>query len=491
MNSNNSNEYDYIIIGAGMSGLYAGIKLSSIGYSVMICESHSKAGGYVHSFKRKRVYNFDSAVRIVAGAQGGLLGDLLDEIEIRDTDKFLKQIDNIYRVVTPDFEFSTGRNLSEFKENLLKSFPQNDSEINLIIDSMLAIYKETLLVQKGKLEIFETDYLKKYSNVNFYDFLAGYTSNVQLIQAISALWTFFGTIPEKASTIYYAYAIMAFFVEGAYYSEGTFETLTTSLVNKFKANGGVLKLRTEVAKIIVEDNVAKGVALKRKNEIVYAKRGVISSGDFLKAINNLTGTEYFPKRFVSKINKLKLPLSVFQTYIVTTDDVSFSNLAHENYYIQKNDNFSLEKDFYDIETPITSFCLSIPNHKENIIILSTFVPYMNVSFWKVNKKAFEKKLIEAADQIIPDLDLKIVFSESSTPTTNERYTLNSGGSPFGWDQSVEQFSRRPNYITPIEKLYAIGHWTKAGGGVVSAMLSAKQLIDILENSMEDFRGTQV
>ncbi|MDP5872497.1 hypothetical protein [Streptococcus mutans] len=89
-------------------------------------------------------------------------------------------------------------------------------------------------------------------------------------------------------------------------------------------------------------------------------------------------------------------------------------------------------------------------------------------------------MIKAANQIIPNLESHIIFSESSTPTTNERYTLNSGGSPFGWEQSVDQFFRRPNYITPIENFYAVGHWTKAGGGVVSAMLSAKQLVDILE-----------
>lgn len=481
MNAIRNNEYDYIIIGAGMSGLYAGIKLSNMGYSVLICEAHNKPGGYVHSFKRKRVFNFDSAVRIVAGAQEGLLGTLLDEIEISDTESFLKKITNIYKIMTPDFEFSTGKNLRDFRNNLLKSFPQNEPEVNLIIDSMLSIYNETLLVQKGELEVLETIYIKKYSNTNFYDFLASFTDNIQLIQAVSALWTFFGTIPEKASTIYYAYAIMSFFVEGAYYSEGTFETLTTLLVNKFKSNGGNILLRTEVDKVVIENSIAKGILLKTRKEFIHAKKGVISSGDFLKAINKLTGVEYYPKRYITKIKKLSLPLSVFQTYIVTTDAVSFSQLAHENYFIQKNDNFELEKDFSDIEGPITSFCLSIPNKKEKILILSTFVPYKNDGSWKVNKQSFEKKLIKAATQIIPNLESHIIFSESSTPTTNERYTLNSGGSPFGWEQSVDQFFRRPNYITPIENFYVVGHWTKAGGGVVSAMLSAKQLVDVLES----------
>ena len=108
--------------------------------------------------------------------------------------------------------------------------------------------------------------------------------------------------------------------------EGTFESLTTSLANKFKSNGGNILLRSEVDKVAIENNIVKGIVLKRKKEFIRAKKGVISSGDFLKAVNKLTGTKHYPKRYISKINKLSLPLSVFQTYIVTTDAVSYTHL---------------------------------------------------------------------------------------------------------------------------------------------------------------------
>ncbi|NOY64254.1 MAG: NAD(P)-binding protein, partial [Nitrospirae bacterium] len=60
MSRRSSEEYDAIIIGAGIGGLVCGCYLAKAGMKVLICEQHHKPGGYCTSFKRKG-FTFDAA----------------------------------------------------------------------------------------------------------------------------------------------------------------------------------------------------------------------------------------------------------------------------------------------------------------------------------------------------------------------------------------------------------------------------------------------
>lgn len=54
----------------------------------------------------------------------------------------------------------------------------------------------------------------------------------------------------------------------------------------------------------------------------------------------------------------------------------------------------------------------------------------------------------------------------------QRYTLNLGGSIYGWDQTPEQSgTERLPHRTPVDGLFLTGHWTQPGGGVQSVLTS--------------------
>ena len=60
--------YDTIIIGAGMSGLAAGIRLAHFGKRVCILERHSAIGG-LNSFYRQRGRTYDVGLHAVTSQQ--------------------------------------------------------------------------------------------------------------------------------------------------------------------------------------------------------------------------------------------------------------------------------------------------------------------------------------------------------------------------------------------------------------------------------------
>jgi phytoene dehydrogenase-like protein len=57
---------DVIIIGSGIGGLCCASLLAKYGFQVLVCESHSIAGGAAHSFVRDG-YQFDSGPSLYTG----------------------------------------------------------------------------------------------------------------------------------------------------------------------------------------------------------------------------------------------------------------------------------------------------------------------------------------------------------------------------------------------------------------------------------------
>jgi phytoene dehydrogenase-like protein len=101
-------QYDVIVIGAGMGGLSAAAYLGQQGYSVLVAERHYYAGGYAHSFKRNK-YTFDAAVRIVAGAEKhGLLHELLDKAGLAGALPFI-QLPEVFTAIYPEHRFTVPR----------------------------------------------------------------------------------------------------------------------------------------------------------------------------------------------------------------------------------------------------------------------------------------------------------------------------------------------------------------------------------------------
>ena len=61
------NQYDVIVIGAGIAGLTCGATLAKKNYKTLVIEMNEMPGGYCTSFKRKG-YTFDAAVHYNQGA---------------------------------------------------------------------------------------------------------------------------------------------------------------------------------------------------------------------------------------------------------------------------------------------------------------------------------------------------------------------------------------------------------------------------------------
>jgi prolycopene isomerase len=84
-----------------------------------------------------------------------------------------------------------------------------------------------------------------------------------------------------------------------------------------------------------------------------------------------------------------------------------------------------------------------------------------------------KTLIERAEKhLFPGLRDMIAVREAATPLTNVRYTRNTAGAIYGFEQSMSNtFINRISNRTPVPRLYLDGAWGEPGGGIAAVMLS--------------------
>ncbi|MEL6896514.1 MAG: NAD(P)-binding protein, partial [Planctomycetota bacterium] len=133
-------DYDTIIIGAGMSGLAAGIRLAYFDHRVCILERHYTIGG-LNSFYRMGGRDYDVGLHAMTnfarkGTKKGPLAKLLRQLRFRwDDFKLAEQIGSSIRFpgITLDFD----NDLRLLEEEIAREFPASIDGFRSLCDGLL------------------------------------------------------------------------------------------------------------------------------------------------------------------------------------------------------------------------------------------------------------------------------------------------------------------------------------------------------------------
>ena len=104
----------------------------------------------------------------------------------------------------------------------------------------------------------------------------------------------------------------------------------------------------------------------------------------------------------------------------------------------------------------------------------------DVKHYRAEKERVVDILIDNLEQIIPGIKNQIVEIDLSTPATVNRYTANWKGSFEGWILTPKLgFLQMKKEIKGLKNLYLAGHWVEPGGGLPAALLSGRNLAQII------------
>jgi phytoene desaturase len=476
-----------VVIGSGLGGLSAAIRLQAQGHEVTIIEKRDKLGGRAYVYERDG-FKFDGGPTIITAPW---LIDELFEIAGKKTADYVKlvKIDPFYNI---RWEDGTIFNYNDNKENLLEQIRKiNPNEIagyHKFSKDLAEIYRVGFdLIDKP----FDTiasmikvipQMVKLRSDRSVYKFASKYFKDERLREAFSFHPLLIGGNPYTSTSIY----AMIHKLEqeyGVWFAMGGTGALIRALGDLFMDIGGEVFLQAEVDKISMDKNGrANGVKVKT-GEFIEAD-AVVANSDVGNTYLNLVPKQFRRKYTDKKVNSMSYSMSLFVMYFGTNR--KYENMAHHeilmgNRYKGLLDEIfvkrTLAKDFsLYIHRPTATDQSLAPEGCDCWYVLSPVPNLLGKTDWTTAAKGYRDSIISYLEErYMPDLSKHIV-SESYIDPLHFRDTLNSHlGNAFGVEPTLMQsaYLRPHNRSEDVPNLYFVGAGTHPGAGMPGVISSGK------------------
>jgi phytoene dehydrogenase-like protein len=479
-----TNHYNTIIIGAGHNGLVAAAYLAKQGKKVLVLERRSIIGGSVVTESFGENFNVDS---VQTG--GTLRPDIIKDLKLS------------LPIVTekPDFiSLQPDGNHLILNEESIKRFSEKDAsrwnEFVRFMDkaaSILDAAYATIMPRLPKNMSLRDGYgllelgleLRLAGRKDMLNFIRALPMSAQelveeyfeseIVRAAIASVAIHGSTlgPMSAGAGYTL--IHNWLNRGglSHVNVGEAGKITIDLSNAVKSFGSEIRTNTEVAKIKIENQIAKGVVLANGEEI--SADVVLSSADPRHTLLKLVGAQDLPPEFVWHTQSIKMRGSVAKIHLQTNGNHGVpegtSCVAPSVKYLEKAYDASKYSEISD--KPY----LEVTTSENTVSIHFQFAPYqLKNSSWQVEGSKVEKLAIDTLAEYFPNLKSSIVKTKTITPKDlEETYGLTEGDINHGQLMLDQFLFMRPmpgwsNHKTPIDNLYLCGSGVHGGGGVSGA-----------------------
>jgi len=305
--------------------------------------------------------------------------------------------------------------------------------------------------------------LGRFYNASYRDLLDAFVRSDRLRAVMCDRCAFMGLPPSKVSAISMSIMFMTYALGGGYRIRGGAQTLADGLAHALRQHGGEIHTKTPVEEIVTKDGKVAGIV---------TKEGRLDAGYVISAID---ATATAKLAGIDMHGEMKPSVSFFMVYLGLDKvlDIPDSMGVYPGY--------DIESTFSDIAMNIASkrSSLEIINYSSispemapeggMSVMLMAKAAYDYAQNWKECKEREVDYLVDKASAAIPGLKAAVKVRDAATPLTLKRYTKNTDGAAFGWQQSAG--SRRTPVEWPVSGLIHAGHWTYPGGGVESVVAS--------------------
>ena len=438
VNTPSEDVYDTVIIGAGMSGLAAGIRLAHFDQKVCILEKHYTIGG-LNSFYRMGGRDYDVGLHAVTnftekGTKKGPLAKLLRQLRFRWEDFQLSPaIGSTIRF--PDVELNFGNDIAILEAEVAKQFPHQKDNFQKLI---------------GKLIDYD-DLDENSFNISTREILEQTITDPLLIEMLLCPLMWYGNAREKDMDFgQFCIMFRACYMEGFARPFKGVRLILKNLVRKFRGLGGELKLRSGVEKIHVEDGQAVGVVLEDGTEI-RAKRILSSAGQIetMRLCDDITQVE------VAKAGQLSFIESI------SILDRQPEQIGFDRTIMFYNDSprFHWERPEGELCDPRTGVVCSPNNYSyapddgqlpDGVIRITTLANHdrwcaLGDKEYARNKAIEYDRAIDAAVHFMPDFRRHVIDTDVFTPKTIRRFTWHDNGAVYGApDKQLDGQTHLPN-----------------------------------------------
>ncbi len=483
------------IIGAGITGLSLGSYLQRNGYATELFEMSSMVGGVSVGWRRKG-YVFDGATNWLPGSHPPLnlnkvIRDVVDydSLELIDFDEFT-------RIEHPSGEtFTVYKDVEKLHREMLRIAPEDAGPIRQFItargqgrDLRLPLYKANELY--GPL-----DYLRiawKHWRLPLFalrwrgmtiDQFAKRFRNPVLRDMFLQIFPRHGFFSALGLVLAMGWNCM----KCAGYPIGGSNRLAEAVAQRYRSLGGRIQFGTKVDKILVENGRATGLRLAN-GERVDADI-VVSTGDGYDTLFRMLDGRYLSRRIEERYrtgtplypSMLQISLGLRRTFEGEPNKI----LMYLDQPIVMGDDNGVTQ----MLVRICSFDPTFAPHGHTAVVVN--LRCHDYAYWTLlreqDREAYVREKQRVADRVIDALDTRFGDIRSSlevqdvaTPATYIRYTNIWQGSYQGWAPTPKLVGKTLEKTLPgLRGFYMAGQWVEPAGGLPRAMLSARNVAQII------------
>jgi len=485
-------EFDVIVIGAGMGGLTAALKLAGGGKKVLVLERQPVPGGVGTSFRRKG-FVFESTLHFVdALAAGEEVREFLDKYGVSQKIGYI-EMREFGRVIYPGHDWVVKNDFDSLKAWLKDNFPQEAEGIDGFFKEVDKFYRQLDAFSASKIPLWLKllispicyPYVIKTSCLTLEQFITKKIKDKKARAIIGTLWGFIGQPPSIVSAFYFLMVIKGCWVAKTAYIKGGFNRLFSAMVERIREYGSEARFNTAVTEIITEKGRRVKTVRTDKGEEFRAK-AIISNANTIDTLTKLIDCDLLKVEYAKKLSSMQKSLSAIIVYIGL--DVPASVIGMHYPLLSVNTTYDHDEAFrYSVFGDYSRCNLAAVDHSQldpelapagkSTICVMTLTNYAD---WQnLTEEVYAKKKKEAASAIVanlekylPGLSSHIEFLEAGTPKTMERYALLPEGAVYGFAETVQQSGiNRLSQKTKIKGLFLAGAWTSPGCGVHGCFVS--------------------
>lgn len=477
------------IVGAGISGLTAGIYALQSGFDVTIYESHTIPGGASTSWRRKG-YLFEGGMHWLTGSSPKTplnklwyeVGALDDHVQIYNRDPFMAF----------DYKGQTAylyRDVEKLRRHFLELSPADEKEINRLCGDIKKFEKISMPVMDIK-----GVKVKQKSSISFsmllhmlpaFPRMSFYTNQSVKEYAGRFKSPLLRMMLENIIGPDYSAAGMTFTVatiasgDGGYPVGGSLG-MASRMAKHFEKLGGKIQYGKAVVKVPVEDGFAGGVIVN--NEMIPAD-AVIVTQDTFAAVNALFSPA-IQEPWTERMHRNTKPM--LDTFISVGVETDLSGIPERIHFIPDQPFVCA-----GIPQPVMGIC----NYAgydgyapEGCTAITTAIIGDSYDFWKTCEEngTYQDEKEKLADAFIdilakkyPQTAGKIAVWDVATPLTYERYLHSYKGSwmsIMGKGSTQEYYPSKPE---SIQNVYFAGQRLRSPGGLPVAVDSGRRAIQFL------------
>jgi phytoene desaturase len=485
-----------IIIGAGMGGLAAALRLRYLGFDVTVIEKQKRPGG------RSNVLQEDG-FRVDIGPTILVMKETFDETyraigqDLNQRIKFMP-LDPNYRIYFHDDThmdlYNSMAKLAAQCERiepgvttrLFRFIGEGAKKYELGMDFVARNYDHItdLANPTAAARLIETgSYQKLYAQA------CRFFETDKLRKAFTFHSMFLGLSPFDALAMY-SLITYADLVEGMSFPMGGIYSIIEDMVALAGEMGVTLRTGTPAEEILIRNGRACGVRLAG-GEVVTADV-VVSNADLVYTYRKLVPAQYRRDYPDARLARMEYACSGYLVYLGV--DRTYPHMRHQALYFSEDYRANLDAIFrtktlpadpsFHLNNPtITDPSLAPPGHS----VLYMLAPMPNLQGnvnWDQAAPIVREKLLQGLERLVdPDIRKHIVWERQYRPADwlrdiNAPFGTAFGSLSHGFFQS--SYFRPHNKARDIEGLYFVGQATYPGIGMPMVLLSARLLAERLE-----------